>query len=104
MKVVPSERIHVEEPISLARSGVFTFCVGISPQKQLHLMHNSKPVSGVAPVTAGQGCPSQNGNEVVVTEGQSGQLLSGSGPRNFSKWLRCMCLINRSHAWKRAFH
>lgn len=47
--------------ISLARSGVFLFCVRSPPQNQLHFMHNSKPVSGFAPTTAGQGCPSQNG-------------------------------------------
>lgn len=48
-------------PISLAGSGIFPVCV-ITPQKQLHLVHNSKPVSGVAAATAGQGCPSQNGH------------------------------------------
>lgn len=36
----------------------YTIC---SAQKQLHRMHNSKPVSGVTPLTAGQGCLSQNG-------------------------------------------
>lgn len=43
------------------------------PRKQLHFMHNSKPVSGVAATTAGQGCPSQDGCHRWLWEREAGR-------------------------------